>query len=183
MFDELQQVTSEGIERVRAAADLQGLRAVEQELLGKKSPIAAFNQRLGALPVEERKEAGRRVNEARTAVQAAVDERRHSLAEDERRRRLDAERLDLTEVIPSAGRGHLHLTTQTRDELEDVFIGMGYQVAEGPEVEDDWHNFEALNMPPAHPARSMWDTFYVDLGERETVVLRTHTSPVQIRTM
>jgi len=183
MFDELEQVTSTGVERVRAAATLEELRAAEQELLGKKSPLAAFNQRLGALPPEERKEAGRRVNEARTAVQNAIAERRRSLAADERRQRLQAERLDLTEVIPGPGRGHLHLTTQTRDELEDVFIGMGYQVAEGPEAEDDWHNFEALNMPPAHPARSMWDTFYLDLGEPETVLLRTHTSPVQVRVM
>jgi phenylalanyl-tRNA synthetase alpha chain len=183
MTDELEQVTSAGIERVRAAASLEDLRVAEQELLGKKSPLAAFNQRLGALPVEERKEAGRRVNDARAALQAAIDERRTTLAEDERQRRLEAERLDLTEVAPPRGRGHLHLTTQTRDELEDVFIGMGYQIAEGPEVEDDWHNFEALNMPPAHPARSMFDTFYVDLGEPETVLLRTHTSPVQIRVM
>ncbi|MBV8386533.1 MAG: phenylalanine--tRNA ligase subunit alpha [Acidimicrobiia bacterium] len=183
MFDELEQVTSTGVERVRAAATLEELRSVEQELLGKKSPLAAFNQRLGALPTEERKEAGRRVNEARTVVQNAIAERRRSLAAGERRQRLQAERLDLTEVIPAPGRGHLHLTTQTRDELEDVFIGMGYQVAEGPEAEDDWHNFEALNMPPAHPARSMWDTFYLDLGEPETVLLRTHTSPVQVRVM
>ena len=183
MTDELEQVTSAGVERVRAAATLDELRATEQELLGKKSPVAVFNQRLGALPAEERKEAGRRVNEARAVLQAVVEERRVALAESERRRRLEAERLDLTEVVPGAGRGHLHLTTQTRDELEDVFIGMGYQVAEGPEAEDDWHNFEALNMPPAHPARSMWDTFYLELGEPESVVLRTHTSPVQIRVM
>jgi len=181
--DELEQVTSSGIDRVRTAASLEELRAAEQELLGKRSPLAAFNQRLGAMPVEERKEAGRRVNEARGALVAAVEERRLALADEERRQRLEAERLDLTEVLPVRGRGHLHLSTQTRDELEDVFIGMGYQVAEGPEAEDDWHNFEALNMPPAHPARSMWDTFYLELGEPESVVLRTHTSPVQIRVM
>jgi len=183
MTDELEQITSAGVERVRAAGSLDEIRAAEQELLGKKSPLAGFNQRLGALRVEERKETGRRINEARAALQAAVEERRAALAKDERRERLEAERLDLTEVMPGRGRGHLHLTTQTRDELEDVFVGMGYQVAEGPEVEDDWHNFGALNMPPAHPARSMWDTFYVDLGEEESVVLRTHTSPVQIRVM
>jgi phenylalanyl-tRNA synthetase alpha chain len=183
MTDELEQVTASGIDRVGAVSTLEELRAAEQELLGKRSPLAAFNQRLGALPVDERKEAGRRVNEARSALLAAVDERRSALADGERRRRLEAERLDLTEVLPAPGRGHLHLTTQTRDELEDVFVGMGYQVAEGPEAEDDWHNFEALNMPPAHPARSMWDTFYLDLGEPESIVLRTHTSPVQIRVM
>ena len=99
-----------------------------------------------------------------------------------------ADRLDLTEVIPASvrsapGRGHLHLVTQARDELEDVFVGMGFTVAEGPEAETDWYNFEALNMPPAHPARGMWDTMYLDLGEPETVLLRTHTSPVQIHLM
>ena len=181
--DELEQVTSAGVERVRAASTLDELRAAEQDLLGKRSPLAAFNQRLGAMPVDERKEAGRRVNQARATLQSAIEERRLALADDERRRRLKSERLDLTEVIPARGRGHLHLVTQTRDELENVFVGMGYQVAEGPEAEDDWHNFEALNMPPAHPARSMWDTIYLELGEPESVVLRTHTSPVQIRVM
>ncbi len=181
--DELEHLTSAGVERVRAAATLEDLRATEHELLGKKSALASFNQRLGGLDVEERKEAGRRVNEARATLQQAIDDRRATLAEAERRHRLEADRLDLTEVLPVPGRGHLHLTTQTRDELEDVFIGMGYQVAEGPEAEDDWHNFEALNMPPAHPARSMFDTLYLDVGEPESVLLRTHTSPVQIRVM
>ena len=85
-------------------------------------------------------------------------------------------------VAPPA-RGHLHLVTQTRDELEDVFVGMGFEVAEGPEIESDWFNFGALNIPPAHPARGMWDTLYLDLGDPETVLLRTHTSPVQIHLM
>jgi phenylalanyl-tRNA synthetase alpha chain len=91
--------------------------------------------------------------------------------------------MDLTEVLGDSGRGHLHLLTQTRDELEDVFVGMGYRVAEGPEAETDWYNFEALNMPPAHPARGMWDTLYLEVGEQESTLLRTHTSPVQIRVM
>jgi phenylalanyl-tRNA synthetase alpha chain len=101
---------------------------------------------------------------------------------------MEADRLDLTEVIISevrspTARGHLHLVSQTRDALEDVFVGMGFDVAEGPEIETDWYNFGALNIPPAHPARSMWDTFYLDLGPPETVLLRTHTSPVQIHLM
>jgi len=106
----------------------------------------------------------------------------------ERAALLADDRLDLTEVVASQvlsslGRGHLHLVTQTRDALEDVFVAMGFVVAEGPEAETDWYNFEALNIPPAHPARGMYDTFYLDLGEPETVVLRTHTSPVQIHLM
>jgi phenylalanyl-tRNA synthetase alpha chain len=91
--------------------------------------------------------------------------------------------MDLTEHFGSAGRGRAHIVTQAWQRLEDVFIGMGFQVAEGPEVETDWHNFEALNMPPSHPARSMHDTFYVDHGNPGSTVLRTHTSPVQIRVM
>ena len=152
-------------------------------MLGRRSAVASLNQQLGSLSPEDRREGGRRINEARAELQAAVDRRRGHLDEEERRRRLEEERLDLTEVPPSDGRGHLHLVTQTRQELEDVFVGMGYSVAEGPEAESDWYNFEALNMPPAHPARSMWDTFYLKLGAPESVVLRTHTSPVQIRVM
>ena len=91
--------------------------------------------------------------------------------------------VDLTVGGHGRARGHLHLVTQIRRELEDIFVGLGYRVAEGPEVEDDWHNFEALNIPPAHPARSMQDTIYVDIGHDEQYLLRTHTSPVQIRTM
>jgi phenylalanyl-tRNA synthetase alpha chain len=99
-----------------------------------------------------------------------------------------ASRLDLTEYVPGSAtapvsRGHLHLVSQTRDALEDVFVGMGFEVAEGPEIESDWYNFGALNIPPAHPARGMWDTFYLNLGEPESTLLRTHTSPVQIHLM
>ena len=101
----------------------------------------------------------------------------------ERAVQLEAERLDLTEVLTSPGRGHAHIVTQAWQRLEDVFVGLGFQVAEGPEVETDWYNFEALNMPPSHPARSMHDTFYVDHGAPGSTVLRTHTSPVQVRVM
>jgi len=174
----------EGLARVAAAASSDELRAVEAELLkSKRSGVAALNARLGSLPVEERRDAGRAVNALRARLQAAVDDRRSVLEASERRRRLDAERLDLTEVVGGIARGHRHLVTQARDELEDLFVAMGYRVAEGPEVETDWYNFEALNMPPAHPARSMWDTLYVRLGAPESTCLRTHTSPVQIRVM
>jgi len=171
------------LDRVAAASSLTELVSVEQEVLGRRSAVAAARQQLGALPAEERRDVGRAVNEARERLQAAIDERRTRLEAGERRRRLDAERMDLTEVTGGLARGHLHLVTQTRTELEDLFVAMGYQVAEGPEVETDWYNFEALNMPPGHPARSMWDTLYLRLGAPETVLLRTHTSPVQIRVM
>jgi phenylalanyl-tRNA synthetase alpha chain len=128
---------------------------------------------------------GRVINEVRETLTAAAAERQDVLAQAARRERLEAERLDLTETIPPPRprRGHLNVVTQTRRQLEDVFVAMGFQVAEGPEVETDWHNCEALNMPPAHPARSGFDTLYLDLGEPESVLIRTHTSPVQIRLM
>jgi phenylalanyl-tRNA synthetase alpha chain len=179
-------VEAEGLARVAAAGSLAELRAVEAELVGgKRSALAALNSRLGSLPIEERKEAGRAINAARNRVEAAIAERAEKLAAVEREARVEAERLDLTEVLEHrrASAGHRHLVTQARDELEDLFVAMGYEVAEGPEVETDWYNFEALNMPPAHPARSMWDTLYVKLGAAESTLLRTHTSPVQIRVM
>ena len=180
----MEPLEGEGLARVAAASSLQELRAAEADLLkGKRSGVAVLNSQLGSLPVEERREAGQVVNGVRARLQAAVDERRAVLEEAERRRRLQEERLDLTEVVGRLARGHRHLVTQARDELEDLFVAMGYQVAEGPEVETDWYNFEALNMPPAHPARSMWDTLYVRLGAPESTCLRTHTSPVQIRVM
>jgi phenylalanyl-tRNA synthetase alpha chain len=181
--DELARAEADATDRIAAASTLEELRAVESTHVGKKSTLATLNQRLGGLDVDARKEAGRSINEVRTRLQALVDARRDDLAASERAAQLDAERLDLTEVPPLRPRGHLTVTTQTRDALEDVFIGMGYAVAEGPEVETDFYNFEALNMPPAHPARSMWDTLYVKLGRPEQVMLRTHTSPVQIRVM
>ena len=174
---------AEATARVAGAASLDDLSALEGELLGKKSTLAVAQRSLAALSLEEKREAGQRLQAVRKQIEAIVAERRATLEEVARAERLAADRLDLTEVRDVPWRGHLHLVQRTRDELEDVFVGMGFAVAEGPEVETDWYNFEALNMPPAHPARGMWDTLYLDLGEPETVVLRTHTSPVQIRLM
>ncbi len=168
---------------VTAAGTMAALDAVEAEFLGKRSALVRAHRSLGALPPEERPRAGQRLADARRRIEAVLAARRAELGEAERAAHLEADRLDLTEVTPARRRGHLHLVERTRAELEDVFVGMGFVVAEGPEVETDWYNFEALNMPPAHPARGMWDTLYLDLGEPETVVLRTHTSPVQIRLM
>jgi phenylalanyl-tRNA synthetase alpha chain len=132
---------------------------------------------------DEKKVAGQAVNEATQAVAAALAERLGTLRSAARAAQLATERIDLTESLYRVGRGHAHVVTQAWERLEDVFIGLGFQIAEGPEVETDWHNFEALNMPPQHPARSMHDTFYVDHGTTGSTVLRTHTSPVQIRVM
>ncbi|HTJ76890.1 MAG TPA: phenylalanine--tRNA ligase subunit alpha, partial [Acidimicrobiales bacterium] len=184
LVDEIAAAEADGLARVAAVASVADLRTLEAELVGgKRSVIGTLNQRLGQLPVEARKDAGRAINAARSRVEAAVAERAEKLQAGEREAQLQAERLDLTEVVGRFAVGHRHLVTQTRDELEDLFVAMGYDVAEGPEVETDWYNFEALNMPPAHPARSMWDTLYVRLGAPESTLLRTHTSPTQIRVM
>jgi phenylalanyl-tRNA synthetase alpha chain len=159
------------------------LDALETELLGKKSDLATRKAQLGQLPPEERKDAGRRLNEERVAIEQAIAARRAELEEVERALRLESERLDLTELQPVRRRGHLHLVTTATDDLVDTFVGMGFTVAEGPEVETDWYNFGALNFPVGHPARNMYDTLYVDLGEPESTLLRTHTSPVQVRVM
>jgi phenylalanyl-tRNA synthetase alpha chain len=171
--------------RLAAAGTLDELGLIEGELFGKKSVLAGAQRALGVLEPEQRRTAGQRLQAVRRDIETLVAERRATLENRARVERLEADRLDVTEVLEAEvpRRGHLHLVERTREELEDVFVGMGFVVAEGPEVETDWYNFEALNMPPAHPARGMWDTLYLDLGEPETVVLRTHTSPVQIRLM
>jgi phenylalanyl-tRNA synthetase alpha chain len=172
--------------RAAAAGTVEELRQVEADTLGKRSPMAQAQKELGQVAdAEARKRRGAELQDVRRRLEGVFAARRAELEAVERQRQLENDRLDLTEAWRSgrAQRGHLHLVTQARDRLEDTFVAMGYSVAEGPEVEDDWHNFEALNMPPAHPARSMWDTFYLKLGEPESVVLRTHTSPVQIRVM
>jgi phenylalanyl-tRNA synthetase alpha chain len=183
MIDEIEQIEKDAAERVRTASSLDELRGIETDLFGKKGALSQLKRGLGSLGADERRAVGQSLNDARDRLQELADQQRRQLATDERRRQLEAERLDLTEHEPRLRRGHQHLVSQTRDRLEDVFVGLGFAVAEGPEVETDWYNFEALNIPAAHPARGMWDTLYVDLGEPETVLLRTHTSPVQIRVM
>jgi phenylalanyl-tRNA synthetase alpha chain len=169
--------------RVAAAATLDELDALKTELLGRRSELVALRQRLGSLDPDDRRIVGKALNTAFESVSALLAERRSELEAAERRSRLEAERLDLTEVLPGRPAGHLHLVTQAIAELEDVFVGMGFTVAEGPEVETDWHNFGALNFPEGHPARDMYDTLYVDYGPSGSTLLRTHTSPVQVRVM
>ncbi len=173
---------------VRSAATTAELDEAESAVLGKRSGLAGVQRTLGALDPDERRRVGRELNEVRERVEGLLAERRGELSVAERAAALEADRLDLTEVVVGdlrspILRGKKHPITQTRDSLEDVFVAMGFSVAEGPEAETDWYNFEALNIPPAHPARGMYDSFYLDLGEPETIVLRTHTSPVQIRLM
>jgi phenylalanyl-tRNA synthetase alpha chain len=183
MIDELDRLSRAGAEQVTAAVDLDALRALETELLGKRSELTTLKSRLGSLDPDERRVVGAKLNEVRSRLEAAVAERKAELEAAARRERLEAERLDLTEIVDGPRLGHLHLVTQTHDELEDTFVGMGFTVAEGPEIETEWYNFGALNFPPGHPARAMYDTLYVEFGAPESTLLRTHTSPVQMRVM
>jgi phenylalanyl-tRNA synthetase alpha chain len=178
---DLSDIEAEALARIAVAHTLDELEEAERQAIGKRSRFSASYQQLGRLEPSERKEAGRRLHELRTRVEQASNAKRATLAAAKSAERLAADRLDLTEVPVAPLAGHLHLVTQVREELEDVFVGMGYEIAEGPEVETDWYNFQALNVPLDHPARSSVDTFFVDVGEPETVLLRTHTSPVQIR--
>ena len=180
---EIQHIEDEARVRVNAATTADELRAVEVDVLGRRSALAGLRQRLGALEPDQRRTVGQVLNAAMQALGAAVEERRAVLGAAERTERLLAERMDLTEVLPGRPAGHLHLVTQAIQELEDVFVGMGFTVAEGPEVETDWNNFGALNFPEDHPARDMYDTLYVNYGDPGTTLLRTHTSPVQVRVM
>ncbi len=188
MIEKIKPIEARARAEIAATETLEGLRNLESELLGKRSELSALKSAMAALAPEERREAGQALNAARLAITSLVEARRADLESAEMFERLEKERLDLTEVVvgrpgrPPA-RGHLHVVTQARDHLEDVFVGMGFTVAEGPEVETDWYNFEALNIPSWHPARGMFDTLYVELGEAESTLLRTHTSPVQIRVM
>jgi phenylalanyl-tRNA synthetase alpha chain len=168
---------------IAAATTDDELAAAERRLVGRGSAISELKTSIKSLDPADRPAAGKLVSEATARIKELVDARRAELAAAESDEAGARDRVDLTLGGHGRRRGHLHLVTQVQRELEDIFVGMGYRVVQGPEVEDDWHNFEALNMVPGHPARSMQDTLYVELGEPEQVMLRTHTSPVQIRTM
>ena len=184
MIDQIRAARESALKRLAAASTSDDVRAVEIDVLGKKGTLTDLKTGLGKLStIEEKKQAGSALNEASATVAEALAARLAELRGAERAVQLEVERVDLTEIMRRPGRGHAHVVTQAWQRLEDVFVGLGFQVAEGPEVETDWYNFEALNMPVNHPARSMHDTFYVDHGAPGSTVLRTHTSPVQMRVM
>jgi phenylalanyl-tRNA synthetase alpha chain len=164
------------------AADLDELAAVKPVHLGDRSPLLTARREIGALPPQARAEAGKRLNSSRTAVQAAFDQRRAALAAERDTGKLRAEAVDVTLPWDRVPEGARHPITTLCERIADVFVAMGYEVAEGPELEAEWFNFDALNFPQDHPARTMQDSFYV-APEGSGMVLRTHTSPVQVRTL
>jgi phenylalanyl-tRNA synthetase alpha chain len=178
-MSDLSSLVSVALDEVTRVGDLAALDEVRVRWLGKKGTLTEQLKALGALPAAERRDAGAKINEAKQALQTALDERRVALEKAEIDSQLAAGRIDVT--LPGRGeeRGGLHPVTKARLRIEKLFRRAGFEVATGPEIEDDFHNFEALNIPPDHPARAMHDTFYFADGR----LLRTHTSPVQIRAM
>jgi phenylalanyl-tRNA synthetase alpha chain len=191
IIDELRALQAEALDAVSAAETLAALEQVRVGYLGKKGSLTAVLRGLGSLPAAERPEVGRVSNEVREALEAALEQKRAELENAALAQRIAAEAVDVT--LPGRRRpvGHQHVISQIIDEIVEIFAGLGYQVAEGPEVELDYYNFTALNHPPDHPARALQDTFYVrDLsGDRAVVegesdvLLRTHTSPTQVHVM
>jgi phenylalanyl-tRNA synthetase alpha chain len=172
-------LTTTALAEIAAASTLEALEALRVGLLGKSGQVTALLKSLGALPSDERKAAGEGINRARDAISEAIAARKAVLEQAALAARLAAERLDVTLPGRQPDVGTLHPVSRTIERLSAIFTGLGYAVADGPEIEDDWHNFEALNFPPHHPARAMHDTFYFGDGR----LLRTHTSPVQVRAM
>jgi phenylalanyl-tRNA synthetase alpha chain len=177
--EDLRRMYIEGLTSIEAAASLSELTDARVRFLGRKADLVQLLRTIPELPPEERPEVGRVGNLIRKALETAAEARREALESEELAASLERERIDITLPGWPSPLGRLHLITQTQREIEDIFIGMGYEIAEGPEVETEYYNFEALNTPADHPARSLHDTFFVTDG----VLLRTHTSPMQVRTM
>jgi phenylalanyl-tRNA synthetase alpha chain len=183
-MEDLEQLRDDLLAAVAAAADPDALDAVRVNALGRKGRITDLMKGLGGLDPDARREAGQALNAVKNVVADAIETRKQTLDVAALEGRLTAESVDVSLPVRPEGQGLLHPISQTLDEVIAIFGEMGFAVAEGPEIEDDFHNFGALNIPPEHPARQMHDTFYLsekDDGSR--LVLRTHTSPVQIRTM
>jgi phenylalanyl-tRNA synthetase alpha chain len=179
----LDEQLARGLERLKAAPTLEELDAAKTEVLGRKAPLSEVQRALGSLAQEDRRELGRRINEVFGALREAEADRRAALRAGSEDALLAADAVDITLPGRPLPRGSLHPLSIVEAEIVDIFTRMGYRVVEGPEVEDQWHNFDALNIPPDHPARTGMDTTFLDVPDHPELVLRTHTSPMQIRTM
>jgi len=182
MLERIAQIQADGEAAIAAAADTAGLEELRVRFLGRKSELTSILRGIGELPPEEKGPVGSGANQARQTLEALIEARAAELDSSELESSLASDRIDVTlPGAPPRPVGHTHLITRTTRLIEDVMIGLGYRVIEGPEVEQDYYNFTALNHPPGHPARMLQDTFYVQSDPE--VLLRTHTSPVQIRAM
>ena len=175
--DQIKQIESAALTRIREATNPDELEAVRVEVLGRKGSLAQIN--IGKLSKEEKAPAGKALNAARQTIEAAFDQKDQAFARQALDQRLQTEWLDLTLPAPGPRPGSLHPVTRIQAEIEDLFTSLGFAVLDGPEVETEYHNFDALNIPSTHPARDMQDTFWLTDGN----LLRTHTSPVQVRGM
>lgn len=175
----MQDLLDTALARIEGCATAEELEAVRVDVLGRKGVIAQLSKDMSKLSAEERAARGKFLNHAKQSLEGAWEARRNRFEADARAKRLDAEWLDLTAPAPGVRPGNLHPVTQIQWEIEDLFRSMGFSVLDGPEVETEYHNFDALNIPADHPARDMQDTFWLDGGN----LLRTHTSPVQVRGM
>jgi phenylalanyl-tRNA synthetase alpha chain len=183
-MDTLDSLKSDLLAAVAAAGDLTQLEEARVDALGKKGRITALMKEMGGLSPDERRERGQALNQLKDEVAALIETRRDGLKREALARRLETERIDVTLPVRPESEGRIHPISQTIDEIVAIFADMGFKVAEGPDIEGDFNNFTALNIPPDHPARQMHDTFYLPDGPKgDQRVLRTHTSPVQIRTM
>jgi phenylalanyl-tRNA synthetase alpha chain len=180
--DEVEEAREAALAAIAAASDLEDLKRVRLEHAGDRSPLALANREIGALPPQARKEAGMRIGQARGAVNQALAARQQVLEAEHEERMLVEETVDVTLPWDRAPQGARHPLTTIQEVIADVFVAMGWEVAEGPEVEAEWLNFDALNLGPDHPARTMQDTFWLEPADGG-LVMRTHTSPVQARTM
>ena len=177
--DNLHLLSKEAVEKIEAASDLKELDQVRVAYLGKKGPITEISKGMKTVSAEERPILGALVNEVRNEITSQLEAKKARLEMEKINRDLENEAIDVTLPGNSVAVGQSHVLTQIMEEIEDLFIGMGYQIIEGPEVEEDSYNFERMNLPKDHPARDMQDTFYIT----NEILLRTHTSPVQARTM
>jgi phenylalanyl-tRNA synthetase alpha chain len=185
-MSDIETLQTELIAAIDSADTLEALQVVRVSALGKQGSVSALLKTMGGMSPEERQTQGPIINGLRESVSSALAAKKTELETAELNRRLATERIDMTLPAPDAPRGTIHPVSQVMDELAEIFADMGFAVAEGPEIEDDWHNFTALNIPETHPARAMHDTFYFPdemARDGQKMVLRTHTSPVQIRTM
>ncbi|MDU0459136.1 MAG: phenylalanine--tRNA ligase subunit alpha [Geobacteraceae bacterium] len=179
MREQLEQLKNDTLTSIKSAGNVELLQDIRVRMLGRKGELTALMKGLGALSADERPIVGQLVNSVRDEIESALEAALVAAREQAKAERLKSERIDVTLPGRHAARGSKHPVSLVIEEVCDIFAGLGFAVAEGPEIEHDWYNFEALNFPPEHPARDMQDTFFVE----NNLLLRTHTSPVQIRTM